>query len=66
MLGISVRSLWSHKRRLVGTLLAVGLGVAFLAGTLLLGDTLRANFDRLFTQADGGTDVMVRSATKVE
>jgi len=57
--------LWAHRRRLTATLLAVGLGVAFLAGTLLLSDTLRANFDRLFTQADAGTDVVLRSATEV-
>ncbi len=65
MLSVAVNGLWSHKRRLVATLLAVSLGVAFLAGTLLLSDTLRANFDRLFTQANGGTDVVVRSATKI-
>ncbi len=65
MLSIAAKGLWSHKRRLVATLLAVSLGVAFLAGTLLLSDTLRANFDRLFAQANGGTDVVVRSATKI-
>jgi putative ABC transport system permease protein len=65
MIAVTARSLWARKRRLVATLLAVGLGVAFLAGTLLLSDTLRANFDRLFTQADGGTDVVLRGATKV-
>jgi len=46
-------------------LLAVVFGVAFLSGTLLLGDTLSANFDSLFVQANGSTDVVVRSATKV-
>ncbi len=65
MISITARSLWARKRRLVATLLAVGLGVAFLAGTLLLSDTLRANFDRLFTQANGSTDVVLRGATKV-
>ncbi len=45
MLAITLRGLWSHKRRLAGTFLAVLLGVAFLAGTLVLGDTLRANFE---------------------
>ena len=59
MLGISVKSVWAHKRRLVGALLAVVFGVAFLSGTLLLGDTLRANFDSLFMQANGSTDVVV-------
>ena len=65
MIAIAARSLWARKRRLVATLLAVGLGVAFLAGTLLLSDTLRANFDRLFTQADSGTDVVLRGATQI-
>ena len=65
MIAITARNLWARKRRLVATLLAVGLGVAFLAGTLLLSDTLRANFDRLFTQADGGTDVVLRGATQI-
>ncbi len=65
MMSIAVKSLWAHKRRLIATLLAVSLGVAFLAGTLLLNDTLRANFDRLFTQANGSTDVVIRSATEV-
>ena len=65
MIAVTARSLWARKRRLVATLLAVGLGVAFLAGTLLLSDTLRANFDRLFTQADGGTDVVLRGATEI-
>src|SRR6266702_2850108 len=65
MIAITARSLWARKRRLIATLLAVGLGVAFLAGTLLLSDTLRANFDRLFTQANGSTDVVLRGATKV-
>ena len=65
MIAVTARSLWARKRRLVATLLAVALGVAFLAGTLLLSDTLRANFDRLFTQADGGTDVVLRGATQI-
>ena len=63
MLSIAIKSVWAHKRRLVATTFSVVLGVAFLAGTLLLGDTLRANFDKLFAQADGTTDVVVRSAT---
>jgi putative ABC transport system permease protein len=64
MLTLTLKNVWAHKRRLVSTFLAVFLGVAFLAGTLALGDTLRANFDNLFTQANAGTDAVVRSATK--
>lgn len=58
-------SLWARKRRLVGTCVAVVLGVAFLVGTLVLGDTLAANFDRLFTETSAGTDVVVRNSTSV-
>ena len=65
MLGIGLKQVWAYKRRLTGTLVAVALGVAFLAGTLLLGDTLRANFDRLFHQANSSSEVLLRSATKV-
>ena len=65
MLGIGLKQVWAYKRRLTGTLVAVALGVAFLAGTLLLGDTLRANFDRLFHQANSTSEVLLRSATKV-
>src|SRR6266498_24551 len=66
MLRISLKGLWAHKRRLAGTLLAVLLGVAFLSGTLVLGDTLRGNCDALFTSATGDTSAVVRSATDVD
>jgi putative ABC transport system permease protein len=65
MIGICLKQVWAYKRRLTGTLLAVVLGVGFLAGTLLLGDTVRANFDRLFDQANSSSEVLLRSATKV-
>ena len=47
---IALKSLLSHKRRLIGTASAVVLGVAFLAGTLVLTDTMRAAFDDIFTR----------------
>jgi putative ABC transport system permease protein len=65
MITVAFRSVWAYRRRLVGTTLAVVLGVAFLSGTFLLSDTLRSNFNRLFTRADRGTDVVVRSTTQV-
>ena len=57
--------LWAHKRRLSGTGIAVVLGVAFLAGTLVLGDSMRAGFDELFTTANAGTDAVVRDQTEL-
>lgn len=61
-LRISLRSLAAHKRRLAGTFTAILLGVSFLTGTLVLGDTLRGSFDTLFADANRGTDAVVRSA----
>lgn len=63
---ISLKALRGHKRRFAGTFFAVLLGVSFLAGTMVMGDTLRANFDTLFTDANGGTDAVVRSADVIE
>ncbi|MGH9229175.1 MAG: ABC transporter permease [Acidimicrobiales bacterium] len=63
MLSLTVKEMRGHVRRLLGTAVAVILGVAFLAGTLVLGDTLRRNFDNLFADVNAGTDVVVRSGT---
>ncbi|GAA0702259.1 ABC transporter permease [Kitasatospora atroaurantiaca] len=65
-LRISLRSLRAHRRRLAGTFLAILLGVSFLTGTMVLGDTLRSNFDTLFADANAGTDAVVRSADVLE
>ncbi|MFF6777157.1 FtsX-like permease family protein [Streptomyces sp. NPDC012637] len=62
---LGLAALRTHRRRFLGTFTAVLLGVAFLAGTLVMGDTLRANFDTLFGNANSGTDAVVRSATVV-
>src|SRR2546430_13853119 len=62
---VMLKGLLAHKRRMFGTFLAVFLGVAFLSGTLVLGDTLRGNFDNLFTEANAGTDAVVRHASKL-
>ncbi|WP_128803949.1 MULTISPECIES: ABC transporter permease [unclassified Streptomyces] len=62
---LSVSSLRAHKRRFAGTFFAVFLGVAFLAGTLVMGDTLRASFDSMFGSATSGTDAVVRSADAI-
>src|SRR5207248_1287951 len=64
MIKTSFKSAWARKRRLTGTFIAVFLGVAFLTGTLALGDTLSANFQTLFSSVTRGTDAVVRSATR--
>lgn len=65
MTRLALQSAWARKRRLLGTFLAVFLGVSFLSGTLVLGETLERNFDGLFADANAGTDAVVRSATKI-
>ena len=46
--------------------LSVFLGVAFLSGTLVMGDTLDKNFDNLFTEANAGTDVIVQRDSAID
>jgi putative ABC transport system permease protein len=61
----TLKTLWSRKRRLASTSVAVILGVAFLAATLILGATTRSGFRDTFTSANDGTDVVVRNATRI-
>lgn len=64
MLRTTLAAAWSRKRRLLGTALAVVLGVAFLTATLVLGDSARAGFETAFSEANAGTDALVRSSTE--
>src|ERR687897_823829 len=65
MLRTTIKMLWSRKRRLASTSIAVVLGVAFLAATLILGATTKAGFRDTFTAANDGTDVVVRNETRI-
>ncbi len=60
MLRVSLRSLWDHKRRLISTVVAIMLGVAFMAGTFVLTDTLDKTFDDLFGEGYENTDTQVQ------
>jgi putative ABC transport system permease protein len=62
----AVRNLLAHKLRLLVTGLSVMLGVAFIAGTLVLTDTITKTFDDLFTDALADTDAMVRARASFE
>jgi putative ABC transport system permease protein len=52
----------AHRLRYALTALAVLLGVAFIAGTFVLNDTINASFNGLFTQIYQGTSAVVRAA----
>jgi putative ABC transport system permease protein len=60
VLRVTVRGLLAHKFRLAATALAVMLGVAFMAGTLVLTDTIGQTFDDLFADVYDDTDAVVR------
>ena len=61
MLTHTLRGMLAHKLRLVLTTASIALGVAFLAGTLVLTDTMGLAFDQLFSKVSSGTDAVVRS-----
>ncbi|GLZ05717.1 ABC transporter substrate-binding protein [Actinomadura sp. NBRC 104412] len=65
MRSLAIKELWGRRRRLVAALVGVFLGVAFLTGTLVLGDTLSRSIDGFFARAYADTDVSVRNATQV-
>ena len=60
MLRVSLRSFWDHKRRLISTIIAIVLGVAFMCGTFVLTDTLDQVFDDLFAEGNAKVDAQVQ------
>src|SRR5688572_33318780 len=65
MISVALATVRASWRRLAGTAAAVVLGVGFLTGTLVLGDTLMKNFTTLFTDVTAGTDAVVRGGTAI-
>ncbi|MGZ4305892.1 MAG: ABC transporter permease, partial [Solirubrobacteraceae bacterium] len=65
MTRLALKSLWQRRRRLRGVASAVFLGVAFLAGTQVLADTVDTSIAGSISSADSGTDAVVRNATDV-
>jgi putative ABC transport system permease protein len=63
---VTLRSLWSHKRRLLSTVVSVLLGVAFMCGTLVFTDTIDQVFDDLFAQVNEEIDTVVQGDVVVD
>ncbi|MFD3401446.1 ABC transporter permease [Kribbella sp. NPDC058693] len=61
MFTATLRGMLAHKVRLVLTIASIALGVAFLAGTLVLTDTMHVAFDQLFGKVSAGTSAVVRT-----
>ena len=66
MFAATLRGMLAHKLRLVLTTASIALGVAFLAGTLILTDTMKLAFDQLFGKVSAGTDAVVRQEAAYE
>jgi putative ABC transport system permease protein len=66
MFRTTLKDLSARKLRLLTTSIAVLLGVAFMAGTLVLTDTIGKTFDDLFADVNSGTDAYVRGEAAFE
>ncbi|HEY7074099.1 MAG TPA: FtsX-like permease family protein [Solirubrobacteraceae bacterium] len=65
MLRIALRGLVARKLRTVLTMVAVVIGVAFVAGTFVFTDTINESFKDLFQRASKGVDVSVTQKSAV-
>src|SRR3569833_414342 len=63
---VTLRNLVAHKLRLALTALAVILGVAVVAGTLVFTDTMGRQFDELFAKTGKNVAVQVRPKKVVD
>src|SRR5512145_178874 len=66
MLALTVRGLVARKTRGVLTALAVFLGVAMIAGTLMLTDSVNNSFDNIFSESNSGVDVSIKTKETIE
>lgn len=66
MLKVTVKGLLARKMRLLSTFLGIFAGIAFLAGTMMLSDTIGKTFDELFADVYRDTDAVVRASSKVD
>ena len=66
MTSLGLKSLWARKVRALLTAFAVFLGVAFVAGSFVLTDTIFAAFDEIFSESLKGTSVVITAENPVE
>jgi len=66
MFSLTIKSIRAKKVRFLLTGVAVILGVAFMAGTLVLTDTIKASYDAVAANVYKDTDAVVRSSSVVE
>ncbi len=66
MTRVALRGLGARKLRAFTTMLAVLLGVALVAGTYVLTDTITKSFDDIFEESLKGTDVSITPRQDVQ
>jgi putative ABC transport system permease protein len=63
---VALRGIGAHKLRAFTTWLAIFLGVALVAGTYVLTDTINASFSDIFSESLKGTDVAVTTRQDIQ
>lgn len=66
MLRVTLKGLFEHKIRFLLTTFAVVIGVGFVVGTLVLTDSVRSQFDQLFTDINQGIDLQVKGTNQFD
>lgn len=66
MTSLALKGLWARKVRALTTIFAVVLGVAFVAGSYVLTDTIFAAFDEIFSESLSGTSVVITAENPVK
>jgi putative ABC transport system permease protein len=66
MLVTALKGMLAHKLRMLLTGTSIALGVAFLAGTLMLTNSMQRAFDGLFGDVNASSDVVVRTESDVQ
>ena len=66
MTRLALKSLWARKARAFATTFAVIVGVAFVAGSYVLTDTIFAAFDEIFGESLKGTSVVISAENPVK
>jgi putative ABC transport system permease protein len=66
MLKVTLKSLLAHKIRFLLTTFAVVIGVGFVVGTIVLTDSVRAQFNQLFVDINQGIDLQVRGVDQFD
>ena len=66
MLSLTLKSIRSNPARFLLTGVAVILGIAFMAGTLVLTDTIKKSYDDITLNVYKSTDAVVRSSSVVK